>query len=111
MYIHQRIIANVIDLFKKHPEYRDDKWGTIKRVWSSIKHELQIYDELASIKLAFDVDRAFRYVQQHFPELRGKTWLARQKQGGIHGDVSMLDKSESEKIKFIQKSLFEDEDF
>jgi hypothetical protein len=111
MYIHQRIIANVIELFKTHPIYRDDKWGTIKRIWRKIKHELEINDELASIKLAFDVDRAFRYVQQHFPELRGETWSARQKQGGIHGDVSLDNKTESEKIKFIQKSLFEDEDF
>lgn len=110
MYIHERIIANVIDLFRKHPEYRDDKWGTIKRVWSNIKHELQIFDELSSIKIAFDVDRAFRYVQQHFPELRGETWAKRQKQGGVYNGDVLIHKTESEKIQYIQKSLFEDED-
>ena len=40
------------------------------------------WNEWAIIQYAFDVDRAFRYVQQHVPSLRGKNWLDRQFQSG-----------------------------
>jgi methionine synthase II (cobalamin-independent) len=29
-----------------------------------------------------DIDRAFRYIQQYEPKLRGAEWLKRQKQSG-----------------------------
>ena len=29
-----------------------------------------------------DIDRAFRYVQQFQPQLRGKNWIDRQRQAG-----------------------------
>jgi len=39
-----------------------------------------------------DIDRAFRYIQQHEPKLRGLHWLKRQRQGGE------ISKSEYEKL-------------
>lgn len=110
MYIHSKIIANLITLFKESPEYRDDKWGTIRKVTNLIKLEHDLTDELSTMKIAVYVDRTFRYVQQHFPELRGKKWIERQKMAGaMRGDFASY-KTESERIQYIQKSLFEDED-
>ena len=82
MYVHRTILAKVKDLFLSDPPYRDNRWATIVLISRQIKDELTITDEIALVKVAFDVDRAFRYIQQHNPELRGETWLERQKQAG-----------------------------
>jgi hypothetical protein len=89
MYIHKRIIDKVAELFTNDPKYRDDKWGTIIKISKVIREELDIKGETPFLKIAFDVDRAFRYVQEHYPSLRGETWLKRQRQGGNH--VSDID--------------------
>lgn len=91
MYVHKKILAKVTELFIVEPSYRDDRWGTIVAVSQSIKRELLISDEIALVKVAFDVDRAFRYIQQHNPELRGETWLERQRQAGeLPNDMDRL---------------------
>lgn len=91
MYVHKKIVAKVTELFIAEPSYRDERWATIVVVSKSIKSELGITDEIALVKVAFDVDRAFRYIQQHNPELRGETWLERQRQAGeLHDDLDRL---------------------
>jgi len=82
MYVHKKILEKVSQLFTEEPEYRDERWNTIVKVSTLIKDEFKITNEMSMIKVAFDVDRAFRYVQQHNPKLRGKTWAKRQKQAG-----------------------------
>jgi hypothetical protein len=82
MFVRHILFAQVIKLFTDEPKYRDDRWATVERII------LQHYEFefgrsiLASCKLAYDIDRAFRYVQQHVPELRGRTWMKRQWQAG-----------------------------
>jgi hypothetical protein len=72
-----------------------------------LKYELRILDEVASLRLGFEVDRAFRYVQQHYPELRGEKWILRQKKAGeIKGDVEIKPKDS----KFKQLSIFDEDD-
>ncbi len=82
MYVKKNIIKKVIELFTDKPECRDDRWETIKTVTESIRKEHPEFPEWSMIQLAFDVDRAFRYVQQHIPSLRGKSWLERQLMSG-----------------------------
>lgn len=82
MYVHKKILEKVTQLFTDEPYYRDERWETIVKITNVIKDEFKITNEMSMIKVAFDVDRAFRYVQQHDATLRGKTWLKRQKQAG-----------------------------
>lgn len=82
MYVKKNIIKKVIDLFISNPDCRDDRWQTMKIVTESIRKENPFFSEWQMIQLAFDVDRSFRYVQQHVPSLRGKLWLERQLMSG-----------------------------
>jgi len=82
MYVKKLIIKKVIDLFIEIPKCRDDRWLTIRCITNELRIENKDWNEWAIIQYAFDVDRAFRYVQQHVPSLRGKTWLDRQFQSG-----------------------------
>lgn len=103
MYVHNKILEKVRILFTEQPEYRDERWATIVMVSKQIRDELRITDEIALVKIAFDVDRAFRYIQQHEPNLRGETWLARQKKGGeFHGEIEIP----YQKLKTVQTQLF-----
>lgn len=107
MYVHEQVIQKVIKLFQNNPQSRDDRWGTIKSVWLELKYELRILDDISSLRLGFEVDRAFRYVQQHYPELRGETWLLRQKRAGeIKGDIEIKPRES----KFRQLSIFDEDD-
>jgi hypothetical protein len=81
MYIKKEIVAKVMDLFSKQPKYRDERLETVKIVSEQIAAENGL-DLWGTVLVAFDVDRTFRYVQQHVPSLRGDTWLARQRQSG-----------------------------
>jgi hypothetical protein len=101
MYVHKKIIEKVSELFTNEPNYRNERWQTIVKVSNAIKLELNIKEETSMIKVAFDVDRAFRYIQQHNPKLRGETWLKRQKQGGEHNSIDNDDEWYT-----IQLSLF-----
>lgn len=103
MYVHKQIIQKVTDLFVRNPAFRDERFNTVVLISQEIKRELQITDESSMIKVAFDVDRAFRYVQQHNPELRGTTWLQRQKQAGeIHDFNTPYAKSSNQlKLPFV----------
>lgn len=82
MYVKKQIIQVVINLFSTHPVYRDDRWETIKFVTEFLRREHKDLSEWGLIQLAFDADRAFRYVQQHIPSLRGVDWLERQLMAG-----------------------------
>lgn len=82
MYVKKQIVKKVIDLFTKSPAYRDDRWGTIKSVLTSLREENPAFTEWTLVQYAFEVDRSFRYVQQHIPSLRGRTWLKRQAASG-----------------------------
>ena len=82
MFVHKKILEKVQKLFAEKADYRDERWETIILVSAQIKKEFNIKSEISMMKVAFDVDRAFRYIQQHNPSLRGKTWSERQKRGG-----------------------------
>lgn len=100
MYVKKLIIKEVIDLFTTSPKYRDDRWGTIKIVVEQIRSKNPHFTEWVIVQYAFDVDRAFRYVQQHIPSLRGATWLERQK---ASGQISREEyESQMENVKYIK---------
>lgn len=82
MYAKKNVVKKVIDLFTENPEYRDDRWDTIKAVTDSLRETFPDLTEWGIIQLAFDADRAFRYVQQHVPNLRGASWMLRQLMAG-----------------------------
>jgi len=109
MYVNKLIINKVINLFTEQPNLRDNRWGTIKLVVEYLKKEFQQFDEELVIKYAFDADRAFRYVQQHIPYLRGDTWLKRQMMSG-NLNKDKFDGSDTEieimVIKYKQGKLF-----
>lgn len=116
MYVKKKIISTVMDLFAGDVALRDDRWATIKLVTEKLRKEESFLTEWDIIKLAFDVDRAFRYVQQHVPQLRGEKWLERQKKGGEIDNDDYLNKKEHldyiaeiSKTKNLQIQLFTNE--
>lgn len=76
------IVRQVINLFKKHPSFRDDRYGTIEYICLKFYREHYGHSIYSDFKLLSDIDRAFRMVQQEIPELRGADWLLRQRNGG-----------------------------
>lgn len=85
-YTSEILIRETVELFQKHPEYRDDRWATmeyfIMRYFFKQSEFCHVEQAMMLAKLSHDADRAFRYVQQHVPSLRGTTWLRRQLQAG-----------------------------
>jgi hypothetical protein len=81
-YIKKDIVQKMIAVFLKSPELRDDRWGAMKIVIEQVQKENPTFDLWVLIRLAFDVDRSFRYVQQHIPTLRGEKWTERQVMSG-----------------------------
>ncbi len=61
-------------LLEDHEDARDDKELFISLV--------QCYNEYSFSKLEW-FSRAWRYVQQHYPELRGKEWNKRQREADL----------------------------
>ncbi len=82
LYIKKELIQQVILLFQDNVKIRDSRLGTINYIISTYYRGWFGRDIIVSSKILFDIDRAFRFVQQHFPELRGSTWASRQKRGG-----------------------------
>jgi len=82
MYVAKILVEQVIKLFIDSPEHRDDKYITIEYIVKT--HYKKDYGKsiTTDFKLMSDIDRAFRYIQQYEPTLRGKDWLKRQRQGG-----------------------------
>jgi hypothetical protein len=82
MYAPKIVVQQVIKLFLDEPQYRDDRYGTIEKIVSD--NYMADYGKSICIdfKLMTDIDRAFRYIQQYEPKLRGANWLKRQKQSG-----------------------------
>lgn len=85
MYVKRILIGQIIKLFTEEPEYRDDRMATVKTIVEKYYRKDYGSDIIATCKLIFDIDRGFRYIQQHVPQLRGKDWLVRQK---ISGEMS-----------------------
>jgi hypothetical protein len=84
MYGSKSLMIKVINLFEEHPEFRDDRWGTIKNIMDdAIPDKTKVSTDYL-IQTAFTIDRFFRYVQQHMAHLRGEEWEKRQKRGGNH---------------------------
>lgn len=81
-YVSNKIIAHVIDLFRKEPKYRDDRQGTVLRIIKDFYSPVWGHNMKNDCKLVYDVDRAFRFVQQHVPQLRGAKWHWRQYMSG-----------------------------
>jgi len=107
MYVNKVILNKVINLFTEQPDLRDNRWATIKLVVEYLKAEFKHFDEELVIKYAFDADRAFRYVQQHIPLLRGKEWIKRQKMSGnLTSNDFDNDEIEIMVIKYVQGKLF-----
>ena len=102
--VQQQIVNQVISLFKKHPSFRDERYGTIEFI--CLKYYRDFYGKsiYSDYKLLSDIDRAFRLVQQRIPDLRGNTWLQRQVQGG---EISKndLDEIMDEEIESAAKQL------
>ena len=82
MYVSKIIIEQVIKLFIEKPEYRDDKYITIEYIVNTYYKEHYGKSIMTDFKMMTDIDRAFRYIQQYEPKLRGNEWLRRQRQGG-----------------------------
>lgn len=96
MYVRKILTEQIINLFTSEPEYRDDRWGTIEFLIANYYRDEYGKNILSTAKLVFDIDRGFRYVQQHIPKLRGKTWLKRQLQAGE------ISKSHFESMKDVE---------
>lgn len=81
--VNKYIIRKMITLFKEHPEYRDKRLETIEKIIIDNYMPLWGKSIKSDCKLANDIDRVFRLIQQKIPELRGKDWLKRQRMGGV----------------------------
>jgi hypothetical protein len=92
MYVTRILIQQVLKLFVEKTEYRDDKYITIEYIVNTYYKNDYGKSIVVDFKLMSDIDRAFRYIQQHEPKLRGLHWLKRQRQGGE------ISKSEYEKL-------------
>ena len=105
MYVKKQIVKEVIDLFTDKPEMRDDRWETMRIVTGILRRDNPELSEWGMIQLAFDVDRAFRYVQQHIPQLRGTNWMYRQMRSG---EISKEDyETHMEHLDFIKEISIE----
>ena len=82
MYVAKILVEQVIKLFVEKPEYRDDKYITIEYIVNTYYKKEYGKSISLDFKLMSDIDRAFRYIQQYEPSLRGAEWLKRQRQGG-----------------------------
>ena len=82
MYVKKLVYKQVIRLFVEAPEYRDKRVDTIAHIVQT--HYTRYYGVTVEtdFRILSDIDRAFRLVQQHVPELRGLKWLERQRKGG-----------------------------
>ncbi len=108
MYGNKTLMIKVIKLFQEQPDYRDDRWGTIKYMLDLAVPDKSVVSTEYIVHTSFTVDRFFRYIQQHMPSLRGKNWAKRQKRGG-RGFVYYEDDPAIEKIVLKYKdqlSLF-----
>lgn len=90
---------------------RDDWMDTIRQVHDKEMNvwcydKCQYYDALFSNKLSnvHTIKRLWQLVQEKYPELRGKTWEERQRQGGMVAREMAED-------SYYQTSLFNEEDF
>jgi hypothetical protein len=97
MYVAKILVQQVIKLFVDNPEYRDDKYITLEYIINNYYKNEYGKSIIMDFKLMSDIDRAFRYIQQHDPNLRGNDWLKRQRQGGELSNVDLED-NEIEKL-------------
>jgi hypothetical protein len=82
-YVRKELLQQVIRLFRDYPFYRDNRLDTVEWIFKNYyKSWVNINNIKTVAVILYDIDRAFRLIQQHAPELRGKQWRARQKQGG-----------------------------
>lgn len=93
-----QLLEMIIALFTKKPQYRDDRWGTIMYIDDRICENVD--NRRYILKTAFDTDRYFRWLQEKYPELRGKTWVSRQKQSGNKNtfDLTPQEKKQAEEM-------------
>jgi hypothetical protein len=102
MYVQKTLIERVIKLFIENPKMRDDKYATVEYVVNKYYKSHIGKSVKTDFKLYSDIDRAFRYIQQHEKSLRGDNWKKRQKQGGRH----LSDTTYFENIVKAQLKLF-----
>jgi len=106
MYVKRILIAQIIKLFTDEPDYRDDRMATIEKIVELHYRKEYGKDIVATCKLVFDIDRGFRYIQQHVPQLRGKDWLVRQKISGEISEDEYIEKAGIEKnIRLVCKQF------
>ena len=87
----REIINQVINLFERFPDYRDDRYGTIEYIVQN--HYADMYGKSGlryDFKLLTDIDRVFRLVQQEIPALRGKEWLKSGQRVALFGEFAAL---------------------
>lgn len=105
MYIKKEIVTLMVNYLTNNIDGRDNRIAAIESVYNTLQSEHQEITGFSLVLLAFDIDRAFRYVQQHVPKLRGKEWLYRQYISGEITKDEYLASSESGKDE-IQLKLF-----
>lgn len=106
MYTPRILIEQVVKLFTEEEKYRDERFLTIEYVVDTYYKDTYGKSIIMDFKLMTDIDRAFRYIQQYHPKLRGKTWLKRQRQAGEISKEEYLRLTEHEsELESIVKQL------
>lgn len=107
MYVAKILVEQVIKLFIEQPNYRDDNYGTIEYIVK--KHYADDYGKSITVdfKLMSDISRAYRYIQQFEPKLRGENWLKRQRQGGVLSKSAYDTLLDNQISEIVQLTLFE----
>ena len=102
MFSVKQIRRQVIQLFQEQPHYRDDRHGTREYIIETYYNQYFSKSIRVACTLSDHIDRAFRWVQQRHKELRGETWLRRQR---MAGEISAEEYEERQTLRDIYKQL------
>jgi hypothetical protein len=101
MYFRKNLIEQVINLFITIPEYRDNRIGTVEYIINKYYKNYLGKSIKTDFKLFTDIDRAFRYIQQNEPSLRGIYWGKRQKKSGRYSSEKRFEKIVQNQLKLF----------
>lgn len=105
-YVRKELLQQVIKLFRDLPRYRDDRIGAIEFIFQTYYKSWVNINNIKTVSIIlFDIDRAFRLIQQHAPELRGEQWKKRQKKGGRKYFYNPDDKEYNDELQDICNQL------
>ena len=106
-FVTKSLYRQIVKLFTDYPEYRDDRYKTFEYIVTHFYTREYGRGIVNIFVLAHNIDRAFRYVQQHVPELRGENWLQRQRQAGEITEDELREKTLLKKVCEQLKIKFE----